>query len=384
MNWVDVIIVTFVVVAAIRGWFQGAIRQLAGWLGLFVGFIVGSMIAPSLSADITHSTWRPVLALAIVVASAFVGHFLGHLLGSSLRRTIKIVKLGMVDSGAGVAVAVVGALLTCWFAAGLLGSTAWGTLSSEIQGSKVLGQLDRVLPAMPSVEARLQTLIRNADLPSVFASITAPTLQPPASAKHLGPLVSGLTQPADVVKVLAAGQCANLHQGTAFFVAPHEAVTNAHVVAGADQITVGGAHAVVAFYDPVNDLAILRVPSLSEMPSTLQSSVPSTGTPARVVGYPLDGTRTGAPGAISGELSGQARDIYDTKLFNRTVLVVNAAVAPGNSGSPVFVSGRVVGVIFSKSLSQAVTAYAIPVKTLKTDLAKTPPTGVASTMGCVN
>ena len=383
MNWVDIIIVALVIVAAIRGWYQGAIRQLAGWLGLLVGFIVGSMFAPSLSADITHSTWRPVFALGIVVACAYAGHFLGHILGSTVQRTIKIVKLGLIDSGAGVVVAVVGALLTCWLVAGLLGSTPWGTLSAGISGSKVLSQLDKSLPTMPSVEAKLQALIRNADFPSVFASITAPTLPPPSSAKHLGPWVKELPQPADVVKVLAAGKCAAIHQGTAFFVTAHEAVTNAHVVAGADQITVGGAHAIVAFYDPVNDLAILRVPSLTEHPSTLQSSVPPAGTPARVVGYPLNGSRTGSPAAISGELSGQARDIYNTTLFNRTVLVVNTSVAPGNSGSPVLVRGEVVGVVFSKSLSQAVTAYAIPVSTLKADLAKTPATGAASTMGCV-
>ena len=384
MNWVDVIIVALVIVAAVRGWYQGAIRQMAGWLGLFFGFIVGTMIAPSLSADITHSMWRPVYALAVVVVCSYAGHFLGHILGSTIRRTITIVKLGVVDSGAGVAVAVVGALLACWFVAGLLGSSAWGTLSSDIAGSKVLGELDRVLPTLPSVEARLQTLIRHADFPSVFASITSPTLPPPSSAKHLGALVRGLTQPADVLKVLAAGQCADIHQGTAFFVAPHEAVTNAHVVAGADQITVGGAPAVVAFYDPVNDLAILRVASLNESPSTLQLSVPSTGTPARVVGYPLNASRTGAPAAITGELSGQARDIYNTTLFNRTVLVINAAVAPGNSGSPVLVEGRVVGVVFSKSLSQPVTAFAIPVKTLRIDLAKTATSGTVSTMGCVS
>jgi uncharacterized membrane protein required for colicin V production len=29
MNWVDVLIVAIVIVAAIRGWFQGAIRQVS-------------------------------------------------------------------------------------------------------------------------------------------------------------------------------------------------------------------------------------------------------------------------------------------------------------------------------------------------------------------
>ena len=70
MNWVDVLIVAIVVVAAIRGWFSGAIRQVLGWIGLIAGFYIGIAIAPSLSTKITHSSWRPVFALLIVVIVA--------------------------------------------------------------------------------------------------------------------------------------------------------------------------------------------------------------------------------------------------------------------------------------------------------------------------
>ena len=186
MNWVDVLIVAIVIVAAIRGWFQGAIRQVLGWIGLIVGFYIGIEIAPSLSTRITHAAWRPALALGIVVVAAYVGHLLGHILGATIRRTVKMVKLGLVDSVAGVVVGVAGALLTVWLVAALLVATSWTTVASGIQDLAIIKTLDSSLPTVPSAEARLQSMLRNADFPNVFASIVAPTVPSSGTAPKLG------------------------------------------------------------------------------------------------------------------------------------------------------------------------------------------------------
>ena len=383
MNWVDVLIVAFVIVAAIRGWFQGAIRQVLGWIGLIAGFYVGIAIAPSLSRTISHSSGRPVIALVIVVVVAYAGHLLGHLLGASIRSTVKMVKLGLVDSVAGMVVGVAGVLVTVWLVAALLVATSWSAAASGIQGSRIINDLDKSLPTVPSAEAKLQTLLRNADFPSVFASIVSPTI-PSGSAPKLGRNTLSPRSPSQIVKVLAMG-CPDTHEGTAFFIAPHLVVTNAHVVAGAMSITVGGASAQVAFFDPVNDLSILRVASLtSTSPMSFAPSVPTSGARARVIGFPLDGTRTISPSIINGEITAESRDIYDTRTFARTVLVVYSNIEPGNSGSPVLVRGDVTGVVFSKSLSQSETAYAIPTATIERDVAATPARGTQSTQSCLN
>jgi len=101
-------------------------------------FYVGIAIAPSLSTKITHSSWRPILALVIAVVAAYVGNSLGHLLGSTIRKTVKMVKLGLVDSVAGVVVGVAGALITVWLVAALLVATSWSTAASGIQGSRII------------------------------------------------------------------------------------------------------------------------------------------------------------------------------------------------------------------------------------------------------
>ena len=383
MNWVDILIVAIVIVAAIRGWYQGAIRQALGWLGFVAGFLVGSAFAPSLSTHITHAPWRPLLAIAIVIVAADIGHFVGHIVGATIRRSIKMVKLGFVDSGIGVAVGVAGALLTCWLLAALLVATPWSTAAAGVQGSKIVKALDSALPPVPSFEAKLQTLLHNANFPSVFASVVAPNVPSSGSAPTLRRNTLAPGGPSDVVKVLATG-CTDVHQGTAFFVQSHIAVTNAHVVAGATSVSVEGARATVAFFDPVNDIAILRVPSLNLVPMRFVSSVPTSGSSASIFGFPLDGSRTLSPSVISGQITAQSRDIYDQNLFNRTVLVLYANVQPGNSGSPVIVNEHVAGVLFSKSLSQSSTAYAIPAATVEHDLALTPARGAASTKSCVS
>jgi uncharacterized membrane protein required for colicin V production len=383
VNWVDILIVAIVIVAAIRGWYQGAIRQALGWLGFVAGFLVGSAVAPSLSTRITHAAWRPILAIAIVIVVAYIGHFAGHIVGSTIRRSIKMIKLGFVDSGLGVAVGVAGALLTCWLLAALLVATPWTTVVAGVQSSRVVKALDGALPPVPSFEAKLQTLLHNANFPSVFASVVAPSVPSAGSAPTLKPNTPARGGPSDVVKVLATG-CTGTHQGTAFFIQRHVAVTNAHVVAGATSVTVDGAKAIVVSFDPVNDIAILRVPSLNLVPMRFLASVPTAGSQASVVGFPLDGSRTLSPSVISGEITAQSRDIYDQNLFNRTVLVLYANVDPGNSGSPVIVNEHVAGVLFSKSLSQSSTAYAIPATTVEHDLARTPASGSASTKSCVS
>ena len=384
MNWVDVLIVAFVIAAAVRGWFDGAIRQVLGWIGLIAGVYVGIAIAPSLSTKISHSSWRPVIALVIVVVAAYAGHFLGHLLGTFIRRTVKMVKLGLVDSVAGAVVGVAGVLVTVWLVAALLVATSWSAAASGIQGSRIINDLDKALPTVPSAEARLQTMLRNADFPSVFASIVAPTVPSSGSAPKLGKSTLSPRSPSQIVKVLAMG-CPDTHEGTAFFIAPHLVVTNAHVVAGATSITVGGASAQVALFDPVNDLSILRVASLmSTSPMSFASSVPKSGAHAQVIGFPLDGTRTISPSIVNGEITAESRDIYDRQTFARTVLVVYSNIEPGNSGSPVLVHGDVTGVVFSKSLSQSETAYAIPAATVERDVAATPARGTQSTQSCLN
>ncbi len=380
MSWVDAVILGLAVLAALRGWSAGAARQIGMVVGLIAGFVGATAVAPHWATNVASGNWRPAVTLAIIVAGSALGSSLGSALGGLVHRSMRVIHLGTVDRAVGAGVGVVGSLALSWLAAGLVAVVAWGSVGAAIQGSAILRAMDRVLPPVPAIEGRVQSVLRNADLPNVFASLIAPRVA--VAPVRLGPTVSPVANPPGVVKVLAGGGCPLGHEGTAFVVAPHEVVTNAHVIAGATAITVDGYRAAVALYDPVTDLAVLRVPGLPAAALPLSTGVPAIGTAARVVGFPLNASRTLAPAQLRGTVTGSGRDIYNQVLVTRTYLVVAASIAPGNSGSPVIVRGRVVGVIVSKSVSQNLVAYAIPASRVVRDLRRVTPTSTASTQGC--
>jgi len=384
MSWVDLFIAIAVVLAGFLGHAEGAVRQILRFAGFAAAFLVGTYFAPSLSSLVTHKGWRPALALGFVLVISIVGGQVGSFIGSLVAKALRTVKLGLADRIAGTVVGAAGALVGCWLAAGLLASTTWGSVASGIQQSSILSAMGRVMPPVPTLDAKVQSLFRNINFPNVFASVVAPTLGTYVDPKHLGPLVSSLSAPSDVVKVFASGSCPAISEGTAFYVSAHEVVTNAHVVAGHTNVSVNGAPAQVALFDPRNDLAVLRVPTRAETPLPLRTTTPARGTTVKVIGFPLDASRTKAPGVIDGVLTAQGRDIYNQAILSKTVLVVEVNVQPGNSGSPVIDGTSAVGIIESKLVSQVSTAYAIPASVIARDVAKTPATGEASTLSCLS
>jgi len=385
MSWVDLVILVLVALSALRGFAEGAIRQILGLLGLVAGLLIGTAIAPSLSTHITHAAWRPLLALGIILAMSIIGSALGGLLGSVVAKFAHAFMLGPVDRIAGVVVGAIVALVLCWLVAGILASVSWGSVASQIQESAILSAMDSVMPPVPSIDAKVAALFPGAEFPAIFDKLVQPTLRQFVKPNNLPPLVDSLSGPTNVVKVLASGNCTTEteSEGTAFYVATNEVLTNAHVLAGHTTFSVNGHPATVALYDPENDLAVLRVPSQSATPYSFASGLPADNTKVQVIGFPLNGTRTRAVGYVEGELEGQGRDIYNQKVIAKKVIALEVNINPGNSGSPVIANGEVVGVIDSKSLTFASTAYAIPDSIVQSDLAKVRAKGTVSTQGCL-
>jgi uncharacterized membrane protein required for colicin V production len=383
VSWVDIVIVVVVVLAALRGFSEGAISQVAVFVGLGVGFFVGTTLAPSLSHDFTKGHWRPAVALIIILVITLVGITVGGIVGRIISRFVSALMLGIVDRVAGVGVGVVASLVLCWLLAGLLAGTPWASLDTAIQNSAILSGLDHVMPPVPSIESEVQTLFRKAGVPAIFANVIAPSLPPPVNPATLPAVIHSISAPSDVVKVLASGSCNSLSEGTGFYVTTDEIVTNAHVVAGHRDFTVNGSPATVILYDANHDIAVLRV-AAHATPLTFLASEPTSGTKIQVVGFPLNGTRSRAEGYVEGSLSGEGRNFYNQDLEERTVLALEVNVKPGNSGSPVLVNGDVAGVLESYSLSQRSTAYAIPNSIVQADIARAPATGSASTESCLS
>ena len=147
-------------------------------------------------------------------------------------------------------------------------------------------------------------------------------------------------------------------------------VTNNHVVAGADSITVrtrdGKSYAAnLVGTDPDTDLDVLKIEASGLTPAVLGSSDDLVvGETAVAIGNPLGelgGTVT------SGIISALSREVtIDNQTM--TLLQTNAAINPGNSGGGLFNSnGELVGVVNAKYAKEGVEGlgFAIPINTAK-------------------
>ncbi|MGE5270378.1 MAG: DegQ family serine endoprotease [Thiohalocapsa sp.] len=142
-------------------------------------------------------------------------------------------------------------------------------------------------------------------------------------------------------------------------------VTNNHVIANADQITVTlsdntALHAQVVGRDAVTDLALLKVEAKGKLPAASwgDSGKVRVGDWVLAIGNPfgLGGTVT------AGIISATARDIHSSPYDD--YLQTDASINRGNSGGPMFnLAGEVIGintVIYSPSGGSIGIGFAIP------------------------
>ncbi|MBN8986773.1 MAG: Do family serine endopeptidase [Rhizobiales bacterium] len=164
-------------------------------------------------------------------------------------------------------------------------------------------------------------------------------------------------------------------QGSGFFISPDGyAVTNNHVVDGADKVEVtmddGKTYtAKVIGTDPRTDLALIKVAGRTDFPfAKLSDSKPRIGDWVLAVGNPfgLGGTVT------AGIVSASGRDIGNGPYDD--FIQIDAPVNKGNSGGPAFdTAGEVMGVntaIYSPSGGSVGIAFSIPASTVKNVVAQ--------------
>jgi S1-C subfamily serine protease len=144
-------------------------------------------------------------------------------------------------------------------------------------------------------------------------------------------------------------------------------VTNAHVVAGQDDTTVQvggegpGLDAQAIWFDPRNDLSILRVPALSGVPALSMNVGAEAGAAAAVLGFPENGPYDVEPARLGQTSTVLTQDAYGRGPVQRTITSLRGRVRPGNSGGPaVDGSGRVVTTIFAAATNRDRTGYGVP------------------------
>jgi S1-C subfamily serine protease len=362
VNWVDIVVVLVVLVAAFHGLRVGAMIQVLSLAGFAVGVTVGAIVATAVEPHVHGASSKTLVALALVLGLGALVGVIGRVVGTWGRLAAHRLRLGPVDSAAGLGVAIVAALFAVWLVANELAQTQVTWLSAAIQQSGVVRAVDDVMPPLPSVFSRVQSFLNTSGFPPVFSELEPAPLHVRQPSAGWAQQVAR-TAAASTVKVLGQA-CGYLQEGSAFVAAPGTVVTNAHVVAGerATSVVVNGTQypATAVYFDPTFDLAVLRTNAPIGPPLSIDASTVSPGTQGAVVGYPEDGPLTVDPAAVAQTIEAQGRNIYNQGTVTREVYQIDAKVEPGNSGGPlVDAGGQVIGVVFSRSTVYVHTGYAL-------------------------
>jgi len=389
VNWIDLVVLVIVGISAVNGLRRGAALQIFSYGGFWGGLFLGALLAPVVDSHVGSRAAKAGIAIALVLGFAFilgtVGSIVGHHSGAVLRR----VRLGPLDAGLGVGVAVIATLLVVWLAGSLIGASSFTSLASAVEQSRIVRALDNVLPPPPNVFAKVETFLNEEGFPEVFSGL------PPAIAGFV-PLpstsvVNDAYNAADRSMVKIQGEaCGETQEGSGFVVAPGLVVTNAHVVAGVgspfviDQL---GSHpAIPILYDPVLDISVLRVSGIHDPALKLDPNQVGRGQTAAVLGFPEGGNLRYGPAGVMAAFQATCLDIYGNQQATRAVYEIDAQVRPGNSGGPlVEQNGLVIGVVFARSTVNNSVGYALatPAVLKKVDTVNSS-SGAVSTQGCTS
>lgn len=352
MTPIDWIIIAVTILMAFWGYAQGLIVGALSLAGFLAGGFIGSRLAPHVLSGGASSPYSPLIAL---IGAFLVGGILAsalEALGFGLRRRLGE-GLGVVDGIGGALLIACTGLVLIWIAGAVaLQTPGAGGLRRDIQRSSILAALNNVLPPSGSL---LNALARFDPFPHI--SGPSPQVGPPAAGIARAPAVKAAA--GSVVRVLGTA-CGLGIEGSGWVGGSGEVVTNAHVVAGESDTTVqlrgtGPRYSAQAiWFDPRNDIAILRVPALAGVRALRIDTNAPAGTSAAVLGFPENGPFDVQAGRIGRTTTFVSQDAYGRGPVQRRITSLRALVRSGNSGGPMVDShGGVVTTIFASTVGAA-------------------------------
>ena len=363
MTILDWAIVAFTLALGLWGYRQGLIVGALTLAGFAVGAFLGSRLGPVLLSQGADSPYEPLCgAIGALLVGALSAVALEGLALALRRRLVRHRLTHRVDGAGGAALIGAVALGLAWiFGAVALHAPGTTQLRAEVQNSVILRELDHVLPPSGGV---LNVLGRVDPAPAITGPATPRRRPNPRIAGDPRVQRAGRS----VVRVLSTA-CGLGIEGSGWAVRPDLIVTNAHVIAGANDTTVttqGGVEmeATAVYYQPEDDLALLRVDG--KVPTLPISSDRHEGGAAAVLGYPENGPYTVTPARIGDTRQTLSEDSYGRGPIERTITALGGDVRSGNSGGPLLdAQGSVVGVVFAATTNGPHGGFAVPVEEVR-------------------
>ena len=379
MNLLDLVILLAALVYAFTGFRNGAIVGALSLVGFFTGAILGAQLADPLGSRLAHGRAQVPIAIVCVLFLAMLGQLLGTWLGGMVKARVVRNAGRHIDSSVGSVLGVVSVLLVAWMVAVPLASSPYPRLASEATGSSIVRGVNDVMPdSMRALYSKLRIFLDQSGFPPVFGDLPTNSIVDVAPPASLTPAQKQHVRVAaqSTFKIYGqASRCGRAIEGSGFVVSRHHIMTNAHVVAGTDQVRVVLASgrqvpATVVLYDSRRDVAILDVPDLDAAPLTFAPAPARTGDPAAVLGYPEDGPLDVRAARVRARATVSGADIYGNSGVSREVYSIRSLVRSGNSGGPLLAAdGTVLGVVFATDLRTSDTGYVLTAGEVSSDFA---------------
>ena len=360
---IDILIVILGLSALYRGAHSGFVRQLFAASGFFGGLFLGSWLQPH-AVNLVHTTGpRAFVLIMTTLGCALLGLTLGEYIGLRLKNRFFVRHVNKIDNGLGGILGVAALLLSIWLIAAVASSLPFSGLRTTLRDSRIISELDRLLPPAPTIIAKVGRLIDPNGFPDVFIG-SEPIPRGDVNLPALGDLATAVNADKDSVLRIKGQGCGGIVSGSGFVVGNGLIATNAHVVAGIQRPyaeDVNGSHsASVIEFDPNLDFAVLRAANLAGHSLAISTATVNPGTPAAVLGYPGGGDFSAGPAAVLDRIKASGRNIYGTGQTLRDIYELQANIIPGNSGGPlVDGDGSVIGVIFAESTTYNHVGYAL-------------------------
>jgi len=203
------------------------------------------------------------------------------------------------------------------------------------------------------MNARLGAICLTVGCVMVACSPTAAPPSPPTTSTAVDFAKSA-------VQVVAKG-CSSIEvHGAGLMVGAGRIATVAHVVAGAKSVEVRGirgtAQATIVYFDPVLDLAVLKVDPALATPIAIGSA--AAGDRGGVIVYRKDGP-VELPVSVERLVNIRTGDIYLQGKYVRPGYELNLDIQAGDSGAVVVIGGKAIAIVWATSREAKARAWAM-------------------------
>lgn len=354
------------------GWRRGLILGATSILGVALGiWIANSTLDVAYGASNRIDGTRVTITTVVFLTGIVIGSAFGAIVGGFVQRIIARGPLKIANKLTGSVFAFLTWNLIIWLVSGYLVALPVSRITSSINDSFVIAELDAVAPdELRTYVDAARSFITNSQLPEVaIDAIVGPEVAEPDPAILANEKLA--TAINSVVRIESiAEECNAKLSGSGFVVSDNLVVTNAHVVAGITKpnVRVGGKGKSVSgeiiYFDPNVDIALIKTTKLTAPALPIGENLRRSDM-AVVAGFPGGGSLTLVPARVKALAKSVDSNIYGTGQVSRELYVLRADVKQGDSGAALINdAGQVSGVIFAASASESMVGYALTVTEL--------------------